>query len=98
MARGTVAKEKIEAKIKEAFGVDFLGISDKKIYLQAEENGEQVQVAITMTCPKVPYNGAASDNAFDAVGANTQPTEFKPAEVTNEETEKIKKLLAELGL
>jgi len=42
MAKGTIAKEVITKKLKEAFGVDFIGEVDKKIYIQAPENGEMI--------------------------------------------------------
>ena len=42
--RGAVAKSIVEDKIRNAFGKDFIGIdpSSKKIYVQAEEDGEMV--------------------------------------------------------
>jgi hypothetical protein len=42
MARGSIAKEIIVKKLKDAFGADFIGEVDKKIYIQAPENGEMV--------------------------------------------------------
>ena len=42
MAKGAIAKEVITKKLKEAFGADFIGEVDKKIYIQAPENGEMV--------------------------------------------------------
>ncbi len=95
--KGAIAKENVINTITAAFGADYVGISDKKIYVWADDgNGERAQVAITLTCPKVPLNTNA-DSAF-AVAAPTSGTEFQPAEITTEETENIKKLLAELGL
>ena len=54
MARGAQAKSKVEQIISSAFKDNFLGIYDKKLYVQAEENGEMVQIAISLTCPKTP--------------------------------------------
>ena len=54
MAKGQIAKDYVTAKLKEVFGADFLGEADKKIYVQAPENGEKIQIAIAMTCPKTP--------------------------------------------
>ena len=54
MARGAQAKNKVEQIISSAFKDNFLGIYDKKLYVQAEENGEMVQIAISLTCPKTP--------------------------------------------
>ena len=45
MSRGAIAKQAVEDKIREAFGKDFVGVdpSTKKIYVQAEEDGQMVQ-------------------------------------------------------
>ena len=102
MARGATAKVNIENKIREAFGTDFIGVSDKKLYVQADDgNGEMVQIALSMTCPKVPLgagNAVEGGIDFDNMPEGGAPTEFKPAEITTEETENIRKMLAELGL
>lgn len=102
MARGATAKVNIENKIREAFGTDFIGVSDKKLYVQADDgNGEMVQIALSMTCPKVPLGaGGAVEGGidFDNMPSGGSATEFKPAEITTEETENIRKMLAELGL
>ena len=99
MARGSEAKSFVENKIREAFGDLFVGTYDKKLYVWGIENGEKVQIAITLTCPKVPVgqveNGLDFDNMPDAP---TEGTEFKPAEITPEETANIRKMLEELGL
>ena len=54
MAKGTIAKESVVLKIREAFGADFIGEVDKKVYLWAKENGEKVQIALSLSCPKNP--------------------------------------------
>ena len=99
MARGSNAKVEVENKISAAFGSDYIGTYDKKLYVWADDGGEKVQIAITLTCPKVPVgqveNGLDFDNMPDAP---TEGTEFKPAEITEEETANIRKMLEELGL
>ena len=101
MARGAVAKQTVEDKIREVFGKDFIGVdtSAKKIYVQAEEDGEMVQVAISMTCPKVPFvvEGQVTEDGF-AKGNFSDPTEFKPAEMTENEMDNVRRLIRELGL
>ena len=57
MAKGADAKNVVAVVIEEVFGKNFLGIQDKKIYVLSEENGEPVQVAISLTCPKNLFNG-----------------------------------------
>jgi hypothetical protein len=98
MARGSIAKTVVEEKIKAAFGSDFVGISDKKLYVQADDGGEKVQIAISLTCPKIPLNSNLEANAMDMSNVPTTGTTFQPAEITNEETENIKRMMAELGL
>ena len=103
MAKGTAAKQWIEDKIIAAFGEAYVGTFDKKIYINAPENGETVQVSLTMTCPKVPVGannpiGTGGMDFENMPATATKGTEFKPAEITTEETENIRKLLAELGL
>ena len=97
MAKGAVAKQKVEDKIREAFGKDFVGVdpSTKKIYVQAEEDGQMVQVAISMTCPKTPFS---VDGDFAATGNFGQPDVFQPAEITTEEMENVRKLIKEFNL
>ena len=96
MARGALAKDVVAKKIAAAFGADFVGEYDKKLYVWAEENGEKVQIAISMTCPKVPVG--ASDfsaepgnslNFEDMSAAVVAPKSFEPAEVTDEEKKNI---------
>ena len=102
MARGAIAKQVITKKLQEAFGADFLGEMDKKIYLQAPENGEMVQIAIAMTCPKntievsnapVVKNGMID---FEAEGTVVIPT--ATTEVTQEERETVLEMMKRLGL
>jgi hypothetical protein len=33
MAKGAIAKQVVEDKLREVFGKDFLGIADKKLYV-----------------------------------------------------------------
>lgn len=97
--RGADAKVFVENKIREAFGKDFVGVdpATKKIYVNGYENGEVVQIALSMTCPKTLYNPGGIDD-FSAGGNFGEPDIFQPAEITNEETERVQKMLKELGL
>lgn len=108
MAKGANAKIVVENKIKEAFGTDYVGTTDKKIYVWADDGGERVQIAISMTCPKIGIAGGdpivANDNDIQdwnfeddpAAGATTSA--FEPAEVTQEEQDRINNLMNKLGL
>ena len=51
MAKGTIGKQNVINKIKQAFGADYIGEYDKKIYVWTTENGERIQIALSLTCP-----------------------------------------------
>lgn len=70
-AKGAQAKLDVIAKIQEAFGDNFIGEVDKKIYVWANDGGEMVQIAIAMTCPKVPVE---SNSAIVIEGKTPNPT------------------------
>ena len=103
MARGAQAKSKVEQIISSAFKDNFLGIYDKKLYVQAEENGEMVQIAISLTCPKTPV--AISDKSlvfedkldFEA-GTTVIPQSQVQTEISDEERQTVKELMERLGL
>ena len=101
MAKGSIAKEAITKKLKEVFGADFIGEVDKKIYIQAPENGEMVQIAISMTCPKTPVtisNAPVVKNGimdFEAEPALVAP---KSVEVSDDERATIQDMMRRLGL
>lgn len=89
MAKGNIAKIAVENKIKEAFGADYIGVFDKKLYVYADDGGERVQIALTMTCPKV----------FVGIDTPTEtPDVFQPAEISQEEQDNLKALIEKLGL
>ena len=106
MAKGAIAKSNVLKKIAEIFGADFIGEYDKKIYVWTQENGERVQVAISLTCPKTPIdvsgtpipNFSGGIDFEDTGAAIVAPTTFVPAEITEEETKNIQDLMARLGL
>ena len=103
MARGSIAKIKVIEKLKEAFGADFVGEYDKKIYVFADDGGERVQIAMALTCPKnmvgtintadLNYNTGRDFSHSDTVV--TPPTDV---EITDEEKENVRKLMASMGL
>jgi hypothetical protein len=106
MARGANAKIQVENIIKEAFGENFAGIADKKLYVWADDGGERVQIAIAMTCPKTNVDFGET-GGFIEPGATTgivgsyasKPIESRPiVEMTPEEQENIATLIAKLGL
>lgn len=99
MARGTIAKELVYNKIMDAFGEDTVGIQDKKLYVWANDGGERVQIAITLTCPKtfVEPDGTPRPQSNSVIMDFKDGTPRKPAEISQEEKDNINKLLAGLG-
>ena len=104
MAKGTIGKQNVVNKIKQAFGADFIGEYDKKIYVWTTENGERIQIALSLTCPKVPVvisdNPTTGDFNFedDAPNVVVAAGAFQPAEITTEERERVNDLMRRLGL
>ena len=108
MARGDTAKSRVIDKIKAAFGEDYVGIVDKKVYVWAQDNGERLQIALTLTATKNPVSvgestiktgdldfGGGLD--FEAMGTG-EIVQNKPAEITEEEKQNIQALFERLGL
>ena len=74
---------------------------DKKYYIEAPENGEMVQIAISMTCPKNPVavSGApvvcSGGIDFEAEPVLTTP---KTVEISEEERQTVADMMRRLGL
>ena len=107
MAKGAIAKEEVVKKISEAFGSNFIGEFDKKVYVWANDGGEQVQIAISLTCPKNPIQVDTSvsldDGDFDFTDDASKTSKVAvsaapPAEITDEERKNIVELMTRLGL
>lgn len=86
--RGEGAKNNVVKKIQEAFGEDFVGIKDKKIYVNAIDspNNEKLQIAITLTLPK-----ATMDTVVETTNFEDNPTELSGAD--KRKVEDLKKIL-----
>ena len=97
MAKGNQAKAEVETIIRNAFGKNFLGTADKKLYVQAKEDGEMITICISMTCPKTNFNPSGDGDGFPT-GDFREPDVYKPAEMTEGELSNVRKLIAELGL
>lgn len=102
MAKGAIAKENVEKKIAAAFGGNYIGTFDKKIYVMENDGGEMCQIAISLTCPKTPIatSGFAVTGDYDfSESPVTTVAESKPqAEITEEEKNNLADLLAKFGL
>lgn len=109
MGKGAVAKENVEKKIAAAFGENYIGTFDKKIYVMANDGGEMCQIAISLTCPKTPIatSGFATSGDYDFSDTSTPAvttvasTVVEPknqVEITQEEQQNLADLLAKFGL
>ena len=106
-AKGTTAKENVVKVLAKAFGNNFIGEFDKKIYVWENDGGEMVQIAISLTCPKTPIqvDASVSTDAGDwdfsdnpKVNTVVAVSSTEPAEITDEEKQNIANLMARLGL
>lgn len=106
MAKGAKAKQEVVNKLAAAFGTAYIGEYDKKYYVWANDEGERVQIAISLTCPKNPIEIATTttdDGDWDF--SDSQPKSEKvavmnaaPAEITQEEVDNLAALMEKLGL
>ena len=90
-AKGTLAKENLIKKMAAALPAGtYIGEFEKKHYFWSEENGEKIQIAISMTCPKNPVGEVSLSTGggidFTATApATVAPTVHEPAEISEEE-------------
>ena len=104
MAKGDNAKKQVVEKMRAAFGENWIGEYSKKYYVWAQEGGEKIQVAISLTCPKTPVEISntpiTGDFNFedDAPAAVVPSGSFRPAEITDEERARVVDLMKKLGL
>ena len=98
MARGNEAKNNLIKRIATALGSDYAGASEdnKKFYFWSNEDGEKLQVCVTMTVPKTPVqfdNMPASNNGFDEGAIKSQHVDM-----SQDEKATLDRLMEELGL
>lgn len=104
MAVGAIAKQNVANKLAQVFGSDWIGEVDKKYYLWADDGGTKVQIAITMTHPKVDVEaGDAAPAPKGDVGLDFEkmapdPQDYKPATISDSEKQAVADLMARLGL
>ena len=107
MARGSLAKENITKILGDAFGSNFIGEFYNIFYVYANDGGEMVQIAISLTCPKNPIqvdtSVTTSTGDWDfsdnpKINTTVAVANAAPAEITAEEKANIADLMAKLGL
>lgn len=102
-AKGAMAKEDVMKKILETFPGAFR--YEKEIRIPMEENGEPLQIKVTLTAAKTMVDaggdtalpGATKTVATKSAGATIFPTNT-PMEPTEEEKKNVSNLLNMLGL
>lgn len=94
--RGDLAKQSAIATIQTAFGDDFVGLIDKKLYVNVKDgpNGEVVQLSIALTMPKTPV----SASAVPVTAAAWESKPATPTELSAEDKAKVADLCARLGI
>ena len=101
--KGTILKKEITDKMLEVFPGSFLYNEGKEIRIPGLEEGQELQIKVSLTCAKtnVTPNGdsimpGAELNFEETSKTKTvQNTIIKP---TQEEKDNVKKLMASLGL
>lgn len=97
MKRGDKAREKVIETIKTAFGADCVGFQDKKIYVNAEENGEKIQFAISITMPKAAVTPTEQPHDWSDSPVVSETATPAPAS-SKEDEEKVAALMRTLGI
>ncbi len=107
MARGAVSKEIISKKILEIFEGSFKYNDGKEIRIPLQEDGEEIQIKVALTCAKDNVS-PGQDNAIPGAAAqttiintpvmNTEKKETVTVEPTAEEKQNVSDLLRALGL
>lgn len=94
--KGDIARETAKNLIIAAFGDGFVGIQDKKIYVNVSDGAETVQLAIAMTMPKTPIAGGGV--TVGEANASVPMNAVTPTELSGEDQEKINQLKVFLGV
>lgn len=108
MAKGGTSKDKLIDALKAALPENWVGMDDKKrAVFEFVEDGEPIQVAVALTCPKVliPRQGAPSptitspsSDAGAFITADVAAKEKERLEISDEERKNVDTLLSNLGI
>lgn len=101
-AKGSILKQEIASKILAAFPGSFLYNDGKEIRINGTENGDKLQIKLTLTAAKVAVEGG-SDTVLPGEAATADvksnvTNETIPQEPSEEEKERLTLLLNKLGL
>lgn len=101
--KGTILKKEITDKILSTFEGSFLYNDGKEIRIPGTEEGQEIQVKVSLTCAKVNVEpnsdiilpGTSKNNLENSETVSEVTVAIEP---TQEEKDNIKKLMASLGL
>ena len=93
MAKGTESKSIIISKLLETFPGSFLYNDGKELRIPMNENGEQVQIKVALTCAKVNV-----ESGDDIAIPGTVTIKAENTELTEKEKEDVRNIIAELNL
>lgn len=99
--KGAQARERVIKTIQQAFGENFIGINDKKLYVnQSEDDGAIYQFAIAITMPKNRIEKYSSNAIPENVVGEVDPTVVEPKKdvISQEEIDIVDQLLKDLGI
>ena len=96
MAKGSEAKNIIFTKMQEIYPDAFWEDQGKILRIPITENGNRVEIKVTLTAAKNNLGGETIDSAFE--NTPIPPVESNILEPTQEEKENINRLIASLGL
>ena len=98
--KGAQLKNEITQKILETFKGSFLYNDGKEIRINGMEDGSPVQIKVTLTASKTPVNfDETQDNSDSSVSLSFEEKSEKiPTEPSDEEKERLERLMKSLGL
>ena len=93
--KGSIAKEEIIKRMMEVFEDSFM--NDKTLIIPMMENGEEVQIKLTLTASKtnIPHSNGKAEIPAAAAAGISNPVEV--VEPTEEEKQRVVDLINKLG-
>ena len=93
--KGSIAKEEIIKRMMEVFEDSFM--NDKTLIIPMMENGEEVQIKLTLTASKtnIPHSNGKVEISTTATAGLSNPVEV--IEPTEEEKQRVVDLINKLG-
>ena len=94
--RGAISKQAVIDKILKTFQGSF--VYGKELRIPMVEDGEQVEIKVTLACAKTNVGNGAVAGDFESGNAVQVSITKEPAKPTQEEIDNISKLMNRLGL